>query len=320
MGRYIVRRLVYGVITIWLVTIIVFGLLRVVVPIVVGDVVDIMIGEFARNDVALAAKLRTEYGLDQGIAVQYVRWIGDLLQGDLGRSLYNGRSVVDEMKYRVPVSFEISIIGLMAAVLLAVPMGLLAAVKQDRWPDYVLRVYAVGSNATPSFWIAIMVITLGSIWFTWAPTVDYRPLWEDPVQHFKIMLVPALLVGLTPSGGLLRIMRTQMLEVLRQDYVRTARAKGLNERVVVLRHAMRNAIIPIVTIIGLALPGLIAGTALFEIIFVLPGTGLYLITAVNNLDYPVIQATNLVFAVLIVLSNLLVDISYSYIDPRIRYR
>jgi peptide/nickel transport system permease protein len=134
------------------------------------------------------------------------------------------------------------------------------------------------------------------------------------------MLVPALLVGLTPSGGLLRIMRTQMLEVLRQDYVRTARAKGLNERVVVLRHAMRNAIIPIVTIIGLALPGLIAGTALFEIIFVLPGMGLYLITAVNNLDYPVIQATNLVFAVLIVLSNLLVDISYSYIDPRIRYR
>jgi peptide/nickel transport system permease protein len=278
------------------------------------------VGEYARHDEALAERLRSEFGLDRGLATQYVGWVGGILRGDLGRSLYSRRSITEEMRYRIPVSVELALVGYAAAIFLAVPMGVLAAVRQDRWLDYVLRVYAVGSNSVPGFWVAIMVITFGSIWFNWAPTVNYRPLWEDPVQHLKIILLPALLIGLTPSGGLLRIMRTQMLEVLRQDYMRTAHAKGLAARVVLFRHGLRNALIPIVTILGLGLPGVIAGTALFEIIFVLPGMGLYLVNAVNNLDYPVIMSTNMIFAVLIVLSNLFVDLSYSYIDPRIRYR
>ncbi|MEX1021536.1 MAG: ABC transporter permease, partial [Dehalococcoidia bacterium] len=317
-GAYILRRLMFGLVTIWLVTIIVFVGLRVVVPIFYGDVVDIIAGEYAA-DPAFEEQLREQFGLDAGLVDQYVSWIGDTLRGDMGESLISGRSIAGELKRRVPVSLELGLLGLASAVFLAIPMGAVAALMQDRKPDYVLRIYAIGSNSVPGFWIAILIITFGSLWFRWAPPINYEHFIDDPIAHLKIIAIPALLVGLTPSGGLLRIMRTQMLEVLRQDYIRTARAKGLTERTVVLRHAMRNSLIPIVTLIGLALPGVIAGTALYEAIFVLPGMGLYLVRSTVQLDYPVIQATNLVFAVLIVGANLLVDISYTFLDPRIRY-
>lgn len=319
MTQYLVRRIIHGFVTIWLVTLIVFLLLRVVVPLVHADVVDIIAAEYGRSDPALAQQLREEYGLTGSVPLQYVRWLGELARGDLGESLFNGRTIVSEMRYRVPVSLELSLIGLASSVLLSVPMGAIAALKQNRWPDYAFRTYAVGASAIPNFWLAILIITFGSLWFRWAPPIQYAAIWDDPVQHFKIMLLPALLVGLTPSGGLLRVMRAQMLEVLRQDYVRTARAKGLHESAVLTRHAARNALIPVVTIVGLALPGLLAGTALYEIIFGLPGMGQYLISATQRLDYPVILGTNLVFAVLIVTANLVVDISYTFIDPRIRY-
>ncbi len=320
MGRYILRRAVFGLVTIWLVTVIVFVGLRVVVPIVYGDVVDLMVAEYAAGDSALEEQLRSEFGLDRHVALQYTDWLADLARGDLGESLINGRPIMNEMQRRVPVSIELGLIGLASAVFLAVPMGAVAALLQDRWPDWVLRVYAIASNSVPSFWIAILIITFGSLWFRWAPPIEYAHLVDDPIKHFKIILLPALLIGLTPSGGLLRIMRTQMLEVLRQDYIRTARAKGLTERTVLLRHAMRNSLVPIVTLIGLTLPGLIAGSVLFEAIFVLPGMGLYLVRSTQQLDYPVIQATNLIFAMLIVLANLVVDVSYTFLDPRIRYR
>lgn len=320
MARYIARRAGYGAVTIWLVTIIVFTMLRVVVPIFYGDVVDIMVGELARNDENLQQQMRAEYGLSDSVPIQYLKWVGNLARGDFGESLYTGRSISSEMGRRLPVSLELGLIGLASAALLAIPMGAIAALMQDKWPDYVLRVYAIGSNSVPGFWIAILIITFGSVWFRWAPPLSFAYLTQDPIKHFKIMLLPALLIGLTPSGGLLRIMRTQMLEVLRQDYIRTARAKGLPERAVVTRHAVRNSLIPVVTILGLSLPGIIAGTALFESIFVLPGMGQYLVQSVGRLDYPVIQGTNLIFAVLIVAANLLVDVSYTFLDPRIRYR
>ncbi len=309
-----------GLMTVWLVTLLVFVGLRVVVPAVYGDVVDVIAGEYGRSDPALMDQLRAQYGLTQNVAHQYVSWVGDLLHGDLGESLFNGRSILREMGDRLPVSLELGIIGLLAAIFLAIPMGIISALMQDRWPDYLLRTYAVGSTSVPNFWVAIMIITFGSIWFRWAPPIHYTYFFADPMQHIKIMLLPGLLIGLTPSGGLLRIMRSQMLEVLRQDYVRTARAKGLGERTVLLRHALRNSLIPIVTIIGLELPNLIAGTVLFEIIFGLPGMGLYIYSSIMNLDYPVVQGINVVFAVLIVASNLLVDVSYGFIDPRIRYQ
>ncbi len=319
MGQYIVQRIALGLVTLWLVTIIVFFGLRVVVPVFYADIVDIIMDEFGGQDPELEARLRDEYGLSGSVVTQYVSWVGDILRGDIGTSLFNGRSIFQEMRERLPVSLELGLIGLAASIFLAIPMGIVAALMQDRWPDYVLRIYAVGSGSVPGFWLAILIITFGSLWFRWAPSIDFAYLHEDPVKHVKIMLLPGLLIGLTPSGGLMRIMRGQMLEVLRQDYVRTARAKGLTERRVVMGHAMRNSLIPIVTIIGLSLPRLIAGTALFEAIFVLPGMGQYIIAAISNLDYPAIQATNLMFAILIVGSNLLVDISYGWIDPRIRY-
>jgi peptide/nickel transport system permease protein len=319
MGRYILRRAVYGLITVWLVTVIVFVGLRGIVPLVYGDIVDVIVSENA-NDPALKDRIREEMGLTAPLPVQYVRWVGELARGDLGQSLLSGRQVGTEMVRRLPVSLELGLVGLASAIFLAIPMGAIAALRQDTWADYTLRVYAIASSSIPAFWIAILIITFGSIWFRWAPPIEFAYFQDDPIKHIKIILLPALLIGLNPSGGLVRIMRAQMLEVLRQDYIRTARAKGLEERTVVLRHAVRNSLIPIVTILGLTLPGLIAGQVLFEVIFGLPGMGRYLVHAVNTLDYPVIQSTNLIFAVLIVGANLLVDVSYTMIDPRIRYR
>lgn len=318
-ARYVIQRLALGGVTLVLVSIIVFVLLRVIVPIVYGDAVDIIAGEYGRNDPALTEKLREEYGLSGNLVGQYFEWASGILRGDFGESLFNGRPVSGEIRDRVVVSFELGLVGLLSGLMFSVPMGIAAAVYQDRWPDWVLRTVAILINAVPGFWIAILIITFGSVWFNWAPTIHFAYLHEDPVQHLKIMWLPALLIGLTPSAGLVRYVRTQMLEVMRQDYIRTAQAKGLTTRTVLTRHALRNSLIPVVTIVGLSLPGLVAGTAIFESIFVLPGMGRYLVDSVSNLDYPVIMSTNLIFAFLIVASNLAVDLSYPFLDPRIKY-
>ena len=316
---YLVRRLALGLVTIWLVTVIVFFGLRVVMPLFYGDVVDVLTAESSFPDAERERNLRKLYGLDQPVITQYGKWVAGMVRGDLGHSLFSGRSVWTDIQHRLPVSLELGLIGLFSSVFVAVPMGIMAALLQDRWPDYTLRIYAISLTSVPSFWIAIMIIAYGAIWFNWAPPIEFAFLHEDPVQHFKIMLLPGLLIGLTPSGALVRVVRSQMLEVLRQDYVRTARAKGLAPSAVVLRHALPNALIPVVTIIGLELPGLVAGTALFEIIFVLPGMGNYIVTSIGRLDYPVVQGINVMFAAVIVATVLVVDLSYGLIDPRIRY-
>ncbi len=319
MAAYFTRRLMLALITLLLVTLIVFTLLRVIVPLVYADAADIIAAEYGRQDPALREQLKRQYGLSSSLPGQYLEFVGGLLRGDFGKSLFNGRSVTGEIKDRLPVSIELGFVGLIAGLLMSVPMGVIAAVRQDRWPDYVLRTLAILLNAMPGFWLAILIITLGSVWFNWAPPLDFAYLHDDPITHLKIMAMPALLIGLTPSAGLVRLMRTQMLEVMRQDYIRTAQAKGLTGRSVIVRHALRNALIPIVTVVGLSLPSLAAGTAIFESIFGLPGMGRYLVSAVGNLDYPVIMGTNVIFATLIVFSNLLVDLSYTFIDPRIRF-
>jgi len=312
--------------TVLAVTIFLFLLLRVFLP---SDVIDLIIGEYGRNDPGLRATLEKELGLNGSLPHQYADWMGfswftggpkGVLQGNLGKSLHSGRSVVSELKRRVPVSFELGLWGQTTAIVVSVPMGVWAALRQDRLPDYGLRTLAILLNAVPGFWIAVLVITFGSIWFNWAPPITFRYLWDDPIAHIKIMMLPALIIGLTPSGGLLRLVRTQMLEVLRQDYIRTAHAKGLGQQTVLYKHALRNALIPVVTVIGVGLPNIIAGTVIFEQIFIIPGMGRYLVDAVNNLDYPVIQGLNLVFASLLMASVLLVDISYAFLDPRIRLR
>jgi peptide/nickel transport system permease protein len=319
LGRYVAQRLLLSAVTLFLVSIIVFSLLRVVVPLVYGDAVDIIAGEYGRSDPARAEALREEYGLTGNLVVSYLEWAGGILRLDLGESLFNGREVTQEMGDRLAVSVELGLVGLLSGLLFSIPMGVAAAVAQDRWPDYALRTFAILLNSLPGFWLAILIITFGSLWFNWAPPLHFKYIQDDPIAHIKIMALPALLIGLTPSAGLVRIVRTQMLEVMRQDYIRTAHAKGLSSRTVIFRHAMRNSLIPVVTVVGLSLPGLIAGTAIFEAIFVLPGMGQYLVSSVGNLDYPVIMSTVLIFAVLIVLANLLVDLSYPLLDPRIKY-
>jgi len=318
MGRYVTQRLLLAGLTLVLVSVIVFTLLRVLVPLVYGDAVDIIAAEYGGTDPALVQDLKDDYGLSDALVPQYLRWVGSILRGDLGESLFNGRPVSREIRDRLPVSVELGLVGLISSVLLSVPLGVAAAVAQNRWPDYFLRTSAILIDSIPGFWLAIMIITFGSVWFNWAPPLRFEYLHDDPVTHLKIMALPALLIGLTPSGALIRLVRTQMLEVMRQDYIRTAHAKGLSGRAVIISHAVRNAILPVVTVIGLSLPGLIAGTAIFESIFSLPGMGQYLVSSVGNLDYPVIMATVFIFSVLIVLSNLAVDISYTIIDPRIR--
>jgi peptide/nickel transport system permease protein len=324
--KYVVQRLILTIPTIFFVTVLTFVGLRVALP---ADVIDLIIGEYGRNDPGLRANLEKELGLSDNLPMQYAKWAGiawfwggdrGILQGDLGKSLHSGRSVLSELKRRVPVSFELGVWGQATAIAASVPMGVWAALRQDRLPDYGLRSVAILLNAVPGFWIAVLVITFGSIWFNWAPPITFKYLTEDPIAHFKIMMLPALIIGLTPSGGLLRLVRTQMLEVLRQDYIRTAHAKGLSQTTVLYKHALRNALIPVVTVIGVGLPNIIAGTVIFEQIFIIPGMGRYLVDAVNNLDYPVIQGLNLVFAGLLMVSVLLVDISYAFLDPRIRFR
>ncbi len=326
MQKYILQRLILTFPTVVIITLITFIGLRVALP---ADVIDLIIGEYGRNDPGLRKNLEKELGLSSGIPKQYATWVGiawfwgeqkGVLQGDLGESLHSGRSVTSELRRRVPVSFELGLWGQLTAITASVPMGVWAALRQDRLPDYGLRSLGILLNAVPGFWIAVLVITFGSIWFNWAPPITFRYIYEDPVAHLKIMMLPALIIGLTPSGGLIRLVRTQMLEVLRQDYIRTAQAKGLSQTTVLYKHALRNALIPVVTVVGVGLPGIIAGTVIFEQIFIIPGMGRYLVDAVNNLDYPVIQGLNLVFAGLLMISVLLVDISYAFLDPRIRFR
>jgi peptide/nickel transport system permease protein len=324
--KYIAQRLILTIPTVIMVTILTFLFLRVFLP---ADVIDLIIGEYGRNDPALREALEKELGISGNLFSQYLDWIGvswfwggptGILQGDLGESLHSGRPVLGELKRRVPVSFELGLWAQLSAIIVSVPLGVWAALKQDKWPDYGLRSTAILLNSVPSFWIAVLVITFGSIWFNWAPPINFKYLTEDPIAHLKIMALPAIIIGITPSGGLIRLIRTQMLEVLRQDYIRTAHAKGLSQNTVLYKHALRNALIPVVTVIGVGLPNIIAGTVIFEQIFIIPGMGRYLVDAVNNLDYPVVQGLNLVFALLLMFSILLVDLSYAFLDPRIRFR
>ena len=325
MQKYMAQRIILMLPTVVLISVFTFVLLRVLLP---DSVVDQILLLYGRTDEDLRKEIEDQLGIGGSKPKQYAEWAGiawfwggekGVLQGDLGESLLSRRSIVGDLKRRVPVSFELGLWAQVMGVVTSVPLGVWAALKQDKWPDYGLRSVAILINAVPGFWIAILVLTFGSIWFNWAPPIHFKYLWDDPIAHFRIMFTPALIIGLTPSGGFIRLVRTQMLEVLRQDYVRTAYAKGLSETTVLYKHALRNALIPVVTVIGLGLPGLIAGTVIFEQIFVIPGMGQYLIAAVNSLDYPVIMGLNLIFGVLLLVSVLLVDISYAFLDPRIRF-
>jgi len=315
MSKYIVQRLVLSVPTILGLTVVVFFLIRALVPV---DMVDVATSQTGGRDLVNELRLKQEYGLTGSLPSQYVRWLGRVATGDMGRSFFTGRQVTEDLFHRIPTSVELGFGSLAITLLFGIPIGLLSAIKQDSVPDYVARGGAILLFAVPGFWLATLVLVFGSMLFGWASAIDFEPLWVDPAANLKQMAVPMVLMGLSPAGSLIRLVRTQVLEVIRQDYVRTAFAKGLAPRDVYVRHVLRNSMLPIVTVVGLQLPRLITGTVIFEQIFVLPGVGQYLVEAVTRLDIYVLMVTNLFFGTTLVLSNLVVDVSYALIDPRIR--
>jgi peptide/nickel transport system permease protein len=313
MRLYVARRLLLMVPTLIGVTIVVFSLVRLL-P---GDAVSMLLQDYAyARD---ADEMRARLGLDRPVQVQYVEWLGGLLQGNLGTSLRSKTPVADELANRMPVTAELGLMAMAIGLLIAVPVGVISAVRQDTRTDYAARSAAIGMLAIPGFWLGTLVITLPSIWWQWTPPLRYTRLWDDPGKNLGQMIIPAIILGIALSGAVMRLTRAQMLEVLRQDYVRTAAAKGLNERVVIFRHALRNAFIPVLTLLGLEVSILIGGAVVTETVFALPGMGRYLLEGIQYRDYPVIQALNLVFATLIILTNLLVDLLYGWLDPRVRY-
>jgi peptide/nickel transport system permease protein len=294
----------------------------VIVRLVPGDVVDLMLSQ---NDISANALTREQLlrsmGLDKPLWEQYLIWTSRiLLHGDLGQSLWQNVPVLELVVSRLPATFSLGLMALMVALSVALPIGVYSAIRQDTAGDYVARSFSILMLAVPSFWLGTMVMVFPSIWWGWSPEVNYVPFLADPLQHLKQMLVPAVILGLALSAVTMRLTRTMMLEVLRQDYIRTAWAKGLSEPLVVLRHALRNALIPVVTLVGLQAPLLIGGAVVIEQIFVLPGMGLLLLDAVNQRDYPVITGVFLVVGVSVMLINLLVDLSYGLFDPKVRHR
>ncbi len=313
MQLYLARRLLLVVPTLFGVTIVVFSLVRLL-P---GDAVSMLLQDYAyAKD---ADEMRARLGLDLPFHVQYFAWLGGLLQGNLGTSLRSNEPVTLELSNRMPVTAELGLMAMVIGLLIAVPVGVISAVRQDTRTDYLARGAAIGMLAIPGFWLGTLVITLPSIWWQWTPPLRYTKLWEDPGKNLGQMIIPAIILGIALSGTVMRLTRAQMLEVLRQDYVRTAAAKGLNEKAIVVRHALRNAFIPVLTLLGLEVAIVVGGAVVIENAFALPGVGRYLLEGLQYRDYPVIQALNLIFATVIVLSNLLVDVLYGVFDPRVRY-
>jgi peptide/nickel transport system permease protein len=314
MHVYLARRLLLVIPTLIGVSMIVFLLVRML-P---GDAVTMLLQEYAyAKDVE---EMRARLGLDRPIYVQYLEWIGGVVRGDLGTSLRNKTPVAEELLGRMPVTAELGVLAMLFGLAIAIPVGVIAAVRQDTWSDYIGRSLAIGMLAIPSFWLGTLVITLPSVWWGWTPPLRYTRLLDDPMRNLGHVIIPAIILGLALSGSLMRLTRAQMLEVLRQDFVRTASAKGLAERAVVMRHALKNAFIPVLTLLGLQVSILVGGTVVLESVFVLPGMGRYLLEAVQYRDYPVIQGLNLIFATVIILANLLVDLLYGWLDPRVRYQ
>jgi len=318
MRAYVLRRLFALLPTLFIASLIVF----VTVRLVPGDVIDLMLSQ---NDIS-ADKLGREQlmatlGLDRPMHEQYLRWVGGiLLHGDLGRSLWHGTPVTELLFARLPVTFELGVLALLVGLTVALPIGVWSAIRQDSAGDYLGRSFSILLLAVPSFWMGTMVMVFPSIWWGWSPEVNYVPFASDPLQNLKQVIVPAIVLGAALSAVTMRMTRTMMLEVLRQDYIRTAWAKGLNERLVVLRHALRNALIPVVTLVGLQAPLLIGGAVIIEQIFVIPGMGLLLLDAVTQRDYPIIAGVFLTVGVAVMLINLAVDLSYGLLDPRVRHR
>ena len=320
MGAYIVRRLLLIIPTVFILTILVFLSVRFI-P---GDVVDVIQGRMELYGAGVIDREAVErrLGLDMPVHVQYGRWVGGIfLHGTLGESLFGGALTVEEKIIdRLPVTIELGVLAMVIGLLIALPVGIYSAIRQDTAADYLGRFLAVIGLSTPNFWLGVMVMIYPTIWWGWTPPLEWIPFTEDPLGNLWGLFFPSLILGTASAAATMRMMRTMMLEVLRQDYIRTAWSKGLKERIVVIRHAIKNALIPVVSLIGLQLPILIGGAVIMEDIFNLPGLGRLMLDALQNRDYPLVSGINLLFATGVVGINLFVDLIYAFLDPRVQYK
>jgi len=314
---YLAKRLLLIVPTLFGVAAVVFVIMRVI-P---GDVSLLILGgdQTGRIDPQQLAAMRHQLGLDQPLVVQFGTWLWGVVRLDFGTSLWTGQPVIEEVLIRLPLSLEVAILATIVSVLLAIPLGMLAAVRQDTWVDYVIRVVSIGGQAIPSFWVGILVILFLVIYFGWGPPLEFTPPWVDPWANFQQLVWPVITIGYRYAAVTTRMTRSTVLEVLREDYIRTAWAKGLRERAVVIRHALKNAMLPVITLVGTEFAFLIGGLVVTETVFTLNGVGRFVVDAVAHRDYPVVQALVFLIALCFVIVNLLIDLTYAWLDPRIRY-
>ena len=317
MRAYIIRRLLLMIPTLLLLTIVVFLSVRFI-P---GDVIDAMVGRMDQSATNIDREaLEHLLGLDVPVWVQYGRWLGGVfLHGSLGESLMGRGAVEERIVARLPVTLELGVLAILISLVTAMPVGIYSAVRQDTAADFLGRSVAIIGLATPNFWLALMVIIYPAIWFGWAPPTELVSFTEDPLGNLAVFIIPSLILGTASAAATMRMTRTMMLEVLRQDYIRTAWSKGLKERAVVIRHAVKNGLIPVVSLIGLQLPILVGGAVIMENIFNLPGLGRLMLIALNERDYPMVSGINLFFATGVVVFNLVTDLTYAFLDPRVRY-
>jgi len=312
MGQYIARRVLLVVPVLVGVTLLAAGLIRLV-P---GDAVLVKIEEAGHVEDLEGA--RRALGLDRSFPEQYLSWVGGALRGDLGTSFITEQPVSGQLLRALPVTIELAVLSLLVAFAIGVPVGAISAVRRGQWPDHLGRILSIGGLSMPSFWIGTLVLLYFAIWFRWIPPITYVPIVEDPWRNLQQFGVPALALGAHFSAVAMRMTRSTLLEVIHQDYIRTAYAKGLRERAVLIRHALKNAMVPVVTILGVQFGYLLGGTVLIETIFNMPGLGRLTLEAITQRDYPQLQGNVLVVALMVVTVTLVVDLSYGWLDPRIR--
>jgi len=317
MRQYAIKRIALFIPTVLLVTLIAFVVMRVIpgdpaIAILEGDGG----GQYSLEDLE---RLREELGTNRPVAVQYIDWIGGVFRGDFGDSLWFKSSVMTELGDRIPVTVELAVLATLMAVIIAVPLGILSAIRPDSPLDYGARIFTLFGIAIPNFLVAVLMILFLLQVFNWLPSLGYVDLWEDPVKNLTQMFFPALALALYEMAFIARVTRSSMMEIIREDYMRTARSKGLAERVVLFRHGLKNAILPILTISGWQFGRLFGGTVVIETIFLIPGMGRILIEAVQHRDFPLIQAAIVIIGLAIITINLAVDLLYGWLDPRIRY-
>ena len=318
MRTYLLKRLLLFIPTAFGVSIVIFVMLHTIpgdyatALFVGGEGTSIVTQEDIEN-------VRKQLGLDGNLATQYIRWLGDFFQGDFGTSWNNRRPVLDRMLPRIVVSFELGLLAVTIACVMGVVGGIICAVRQDSWIDYICRGSSMALQAMPSFWLALMVVGGLVVFFEWLPPIGYRQIWEDPLRNLQVLILPAFVVGLRSSAEILRMTRSSVLEVLREDYVRTAESKGLRRKRILGIHVLRNALLPVTTLAGFEVVFLMSGQIIVEQIFNLPGIGKLFVQAAAARDYPVIQAIVMFIAMVVLIANLVVDLLYAWLDPRIRY-